>query len=84
VICNFIDGITYGSIVDDMLNFTEGITGGMKRVIFFGAHVLSLKSSVNLLTMDSLTYQKLLMSILPMEFFVRDPINKIITGILLV
>jgi hypothetical protein len=35
VICNFIDGITYGSIVDDMLNFTEGINGGMKRVIFF-------------------------------------------------
>jgi hypothetical protein len=26
----------------------------MKRVIFFGAHVMSLKSSVNLLTMDSL------------------------------
>jgi hypothetical protein len=56
----------------------------MKWVIFFGAHVMSLKSSVNLLTMDSLTYKKLPMSILPMEFFVRDPINKIITNRLLV
>jgi len=48
------DGITYGYLVNDMLNSIERIADGLKRIIFFCPCGLSVKLLVNLLMMDLL------------------------------
>jgi hypothetical protein len=64
------DKITYGYPVDGMLNSTERITDKLKWLIFFfGAHGPFIKPSVNLLTTNLLTDQKLLTSVFFMDGF---------------
>jgi len=84
MMCNFTDEIIYGSTINDILNCIEGIINKMKQVICFCAYVQSVKPSVNLLTTDSPTNQKLPTSVFSMNVFVRDLIGKIITDRLLV
>ena len=84
VICKFTDVITYGSPVGEMLNCTERITNKIKRVIFFWCVFSICKPSVNLLTTDSPTNQKLPTNIFLTDNVQHDPVRKIITDGLLV
>jgi hypothetical protein len=78
------DGITYDSPTGDMLNCTEGIIDGLKRVIFFGAYGSSIKSSINLLMTtprQTRNYQRVFFR---QMFSVRNFVDKIITNGMLV
>jgi hypothetical protein len=69
MMCNFTNEIIYGSTINDMLNYTEGIINRMKGVNFFDAYVQAVKPLVNLLIKDSLTTQKLPTSIFSTNVF---------------
>jgi hypothetical protein len=69
MMCNFTNEIIYGSTINDMLNYTEGIINRMKGVNFFDAYVQAVKPLVNLLIKDSPTNQKLPTSIFSTNVF---------------
>jgi hypothetical protein len=78
------DGITYDSPTGDMLNCTEGIIDGLKRVIFFGVYSSSVKSSVNLLMTTPRQTRNHQRVFFRQMFSVHDYVDKIITNEMLV
>ena len=82
VICNFINEITYNSLVNDMLHYIEGIIDRIKQKIIFDVYFLFIKLSVNLLMIHSHIDWK---SVFLLIFFIHeDPVDKIIINKLLI